>query len=1123
MQTVLRALRQLTAGVGDEGSVYRAGAAVQDAAPPRLCNPANTALLQSVSDKNNGASPERGCQGAWDDEDAGEFEVVAELHTWGKAANYQLGFAALGEAQPVPRHVHFAGSLQVSALSCGRFHTVAVSSTGSVFTWGFGGTSSRLGIETLQGGSVACLVEPTPLPEFGPGRAQGFKASVGLNHSLVLTTCGKVYGWGSNAHGQVGAQASPCGEGAHVRRPTLLKAALRSEQVEDIAAGAEHSLCISEGGHVFSWGCNVNGELGLGLAPQGPVEAAVPRAIVQLKAAHAVIASPAAPMSVALVGHGDAVVWGAPPMQDFKGQAGGSTSSSRGGCTAKIGAAEPVDPRLCVPTRVRRKERKVSGDSRPHSGASATIGRLPAASRGEEGGDVEEEWQFQRGAAGSGVAPIRSVVLTADYAFAADADGFLWTWSCRAQRPCFAEPVYITTAKSHGDYDLVPPLAQLAGPDRLGGVWAISGQASANLWRLEQDGEGWNAERYPRLAQVSHLQCSGEHQAAIVTYRRPRKEAIATIGAIGSVNFADTSGTHVSDGSAPQAHGKPSSLQQLCEERLVQSLGPRNLGLVCEVAWDLRRPLLLDAAYSFFRANQYVMGCDQFLPALAQMPEEVLTAFEMTLDGALSKPSEALEANPWEWPPQEWRIDPDLLMEALEEEQPLPRDAAQRRRRNGSDRQQGKASGAGDKASSPVVGSVLAKSTNAASPQGLSAAKSPSTTRSPSQQVAALPLATLDSCSLTGRLSQRQARKLGGVVASDDWTEVRAVKRKSGQAATGQPSTPAAASPAVGPSRPPSKASPEVVASGPASGPGSRPGTPSIRPAPLSLGDFLVPKSAPRQAVANASASSPPSKAQPGPPAASPTISIAPSPSLGASTPHAPVAPHHLPQTVIASTPPLAPQRPAQGPSQMLSAAVRSAQATWAVPEEKDEAPSFRMILQEEKGSSQGPKPTAEDASTERTRNSWGLDVMPSMQPKRDSVYDIQQQEVVEKEKQKDIEELEEIEAMFAALEVAELAEEREALGLPDPDVPHAAKGRHRKGRGKGGRKGSSGKRHDRNAGEGGSEHHTKSHGSWHGAHSWLAEGYHHDGWSERTGRGSRGQGQHRDGHQRWTAKAEDG
>eukprot|EP00971_Amphidinium_carterae_P118847 2354310-Amphidinium_carterae.1 len=54
------------------------------------------------------------------------------------------------------------------------------------------------------------------------------KASVGLNHSLVLTTCGKasrspflgslrarsallvlceVYGWGSNAHGQVGAQA----------------------------------------------------------------------------------------------------------------------------------------------------------------------------------------------------------------------------------------------------------------------------------------------------------------------------------------------------------------------------------------------------------------------------------------------------------------------------------------------------------------------------------------------------------------------------------------------------------------------------------------------------------------------------------------------------------------------------------------------------------------------------------------------------------------------------------------------------------------------------------------------------------------------------------------------------
>mmetsp|Transcript_42341 Transcript_42341/g.76832 ORF Transcript_42341/g.76832 Transcript_42341/m.76832 type:complete len:1103 (-) Transcript_42341:113-3421(-) len=1102
MQTVLRTLRQLTAGVGDEGSVYRAGAAVQATAPSRPRNPADTVRLQLVNDEDEVELDEQGVQelGHESAVEVSEFEVVAELHTWGKAANYQLGFAALGEAQPVPRHVPFTGSLQVEALSCGRFHTVAVASTGAVFTWGFGGTTSRLGIETLQGGSVACLVEPTQLPEFGQGRAVACKASVGMNHSLILTTCGKVYGWGSNAHGQVGAQGVPCGEGAQVRRPTLVKAALRSEHIADIAAGAEHSLCVSEGGHVFSWGCNANGELGLGLAPQGPTEASAPRAVVQLKAAHAVIASSSSPLSAALVAHGDPVIWGAAPTQDPKGQAGGSTSSSRGGSTSKAGGPTlPADSRLYVPTRVRRREGKVSGDSRLQ-GANGASNRLKS-NGGEEANDGED-WQFQRGTAGSAAAPIRSLVLTADYAFAADADGFLWTWSCRAQRPCFAEPLYITAAKSQCDDEMVPPLSQLAGPDRLGGVWAISGQASQNLWRLEQDGEGWTAERYPRLAQVSHLECSGEHQAAIVTYRRPHKK--------------DT-------GSKREA-AQPSSLQHLCEERLIQSIGPRNLGLVCQVAWELRRPELLDAAYAFFRANMYLMGCDQFLPSLAQMPEEVLIAFEMALDGALSQPSEALEANPWEWPPQEWRIDPDSCVINEVSEPTLPRDQAQRRRR--PDRQAGKAGGnAGDKAASPVVGSIPSKTVNAASPQGVATAKPPPVTRSPNQQVAALPSATLDPCALPGSLLRRQAEKLANF-ASEDWIEVRAVKRKSGQSVPGgQSSTPLAASPAMGPTRPSGKASPEVVPSGPASGPGSGPGTPSMRPAPLSLGDFLVPKSASRQAVSNAAASSPPSKAQPGPTAPSPTVSIAPSPSIGVSSPKINTAPHHLPQTVIAMTPPLAPQpRPAQGPSQMLSAALRSAQefaeapATWAAPEEKYEALSFRQILQEEEGCSQGSKPTAEDASTERTRNSWGLDVMPSMQPKRDSVYDIQQQEVVEKARQKENEEIQEIEALFAALEVAELAEEREALGLPNPDALPSDKGRHRKGRSKGGRKGGTAKKHDRHSSEGGGgEQYTKS-GSWTSTNGSYSEGWHHDGWKDwNGGRSSRWQ------DARWSAKAEGG
>ena len=41
---------------------------------------------------------------------------------------------------------------------------------------------------------------------------------------------------------------------------------LRSMPVRGIAAGAQSSMALSIGGHVFCWGCNGRGRLGLGPA-----------------------------------------------------------------------------------------------------------------------------------------------------------------------------------------------------------------------------------------------------------------------------------------------------------------------------------------------------------------------------------------------------------------------------------------------------------------------------------------------------------------------------------------------------------------------------------------------------------------------------------------------------------------------------------------------------------------------------------------------------------------------------------------------------------------------------------------------------------------------------------------
>ena len=107
-------------------------------------------------------------------------------------------------------------------LSCGRFHSTAVTSCGSVFTWGFAGASGRLGLEQAKREArEAAVVEPTPLPRFGPGRHHATKVATGLNHTLAMTAAGKLLVWGSNERGQLG-HGTP-GDTA-VLQPTVLKA-----------------------------------------------------------------------------------------------------------------------------------------------------------------------------------------------------------------------------------------------------------------------------------------------------------------------------------------------------------------------------------------------------------------------------------------------------------------------------------------------------------------------------------------------------------------------------------------------------------------------------------------------------------------------------------------------------------------------------------------------------------------------------------------------------------------------------------------------------------------------------------------------------------------------------------
>ena len=84
--------------------------------------------------------------------------------------------------------------------------------------------------------------------------------SAGENHTLAVTSGGDVFSWGSDRFGQLGYGGSDAGKGSfYPRKIENLKKAF----VVAIAAGDTHSVCFTADGEIYSWGSNKEGQLGI--------------------------------------------------------------------------------------------------------------------------------------------------------------------------------------------------------------------------------------------------------------------------------------------------------------------------------------------------------------------------------------------------------------------------------------------------------------------------------------------------------------------------------------------------------------------------------------------------------------------------------------------------------------------------------------------------------------------------------------------------------------------------------------------------------------------------------------------------------------------------------------------
>ncbi|KAI3988517.1 hypothetical protein MKX01_026331 [Papaver californicum] len=179
--------------------------------------------------------------------------VSMEVFSWGSGTNYQLG-TGNAHIQKLPCKVDALQGSYIKMVSAAKFHSVATGARGEVYTWGFG-RGGRLGHPDfdIHSGQAAVIKPRQVTSGLGSHRVTAIAAA--KHHTVAATEGGEVFTWGSNREGQLGYTSVDS-------QPTPRRASALRAKIISVAAANKHTAVVSDCGEVFTWGCNKEGQLG---------------------------------------------------------------------------------------------------------------------------------------------------------------------------------------------------------------------------------------------------------------------------------------------------------------------------------------------------------------------------------------------------------------------------------------------------------------------------------------------------------------------------------------------------------------------------------------------------------------------------------------------------------------------------------------------------------------------------------------------------------------------------------------------------------------------------------------------------------------------------------------------
>ena len=251
------------------------------------------------------------------------------LESWGDNTDGQLDNGQLGNTSDLPGMAQLDPGVQLTQVSAGCDHVVALTASGQVLAWG-ADDQGQLGVPAQS----APITHPVTVPI--PATVTSIRS--GCSFSMALDTSGHVWTWGSNSVGQLGT-GSPAPFNA---TPTMVSLPTGTI-VKTISAGEGFGVALNATGKLFAWGIDNRGQLGDGGHRTGST---VPVRVHLPSGTTVTFVASGSEHSLALTSTGGVLAWGD---NDF-GQLGDGTTLERD---------TPV--RITMPSSVKKVTKLIGG------------------------------------------------------------------------------------------------------------------------------------------------------------------------------------------------------------------------------------------------------------------------------------------------------------------------------------------------------------------------------------------------------------------------------------------------------------------------------------------------------------------------------------------------------------------------------------------------------------------------------------------------------------------------------------------------------------------------------------------------------------------------------------------